>query len=49
VVAGAGGDDAAGAFFRRQMRNLVIGAAQLEAENRLEILAFEKHRVAEAT
>jgi hypothetical protein len=27
------------------MRDLVVGAAQLEAENGLEILALEEHRV----
>ena len=36
VVAGAGGDDAAGALLVGQVRDLVVGAAQLEAEDRLQ-------------
>ena len=47
MVAGARRDDAAGALVRRQMRDLVVGAAQLEAEDRLQVLALEQHRVAE--
>src|SRR5262245_60876553 len=49
MVAGAGGDDAAGSLLRRQMRNFVVGATQLEAEHRLEILTLEEHRISEAT
>ena len=33
--------------FVGQMRDLVVGAAQLEAEDRLQILALEQHVVAE--
>src|SRR6185436_15822013 len=47
MVAGAGGDDAAGALVGRQVRDLVVGAAQLEAEDRLQVLALEEDRVAE--
>ena len=47
VVAGARGDDAAGALLLGEMRDLVVGAAQLEAEDRLQILALEQHGVAE--
>ena len=45
MIAGAGGDDAAGALLGRQMRDLVVGAAQLEAEDRLQVLALEQHLV----
>ena len=48
VVAGAGGDDAAGPFLLAQVRDLVVGAAQLEAEDRLQILALEEHLVRQA-
>ena len=48
MVAGAGGDDAARALAIGQVRDLVIGAAELEAEDRLQILALEEHLVAEA-
>ena len=41
VIAGAGGDDAARTLAIRQVRDLVVGAADLEAEDRLQILALE--------
>src|SRR5438309_8114784 len=47
MVAGAGRDDAARAFVRRQLRDLVVGASKLEAEDWLQVLAFEEDRVAE--
>ena len=47
MIAGARRDDAAGALVRCQLRNLVVGAAKLEAEDRLEVLALEEDRVAE--
>ena len=47
MIAGARRDDAAGALVRCQLRDLVIGAAKLEAEDRLEVLALEEDRVAE--
>ena len=46
VVAGAGGDHAAPALVRRQMRHPVVRAAQLEGEDRLQILALQEHLVA---
>src|SRR6266540_3635905 len=47
VIAGGGRDDAVRALGRAQMRHLVVGAAQLEREHRLLILALEQHAVAE--
>ena len=47
MIAGARRDDAAGALVGRQVRDLVVGAAKLEAEDRLQVLALEEHRVAE--
>ena len=47
MVAGAGSDDTARPLPVRQMRNLVVGAAQLEAEDRLQVLALEKDFVVE--
>ena len=44
VVAGAGGDDAAAALGLVEVRDPVVGAAQLEAEDRLHVLALEQHR-----
>ena len=41
-------DDPARAHLRRQPDDLVVGAAQLEGEDRLQVFAFEKHRNAEA-
>jgi hypothetical protein len=45
VVAGRRRDDAAPRP-RRQVRHLVVGAAQLEREHRLQVLALEQHGVA---
>ena len=47
MIAGARRDDAPGALAWRQLRDLVVGAAKLEAEDRLQVLALEEHRVAE--
>ena len=47
VIAGAGGDDAARPLLVGEMRDLVVGAAQLEAEDRLQILALQQHLVVE--
>ena len=47
VVAGRGADHAAGQLLGRQVRHLVVGAAQLEAEDRLLVFALEQHRVAQ--
>ena len=47
VVAGRGRDDAARQRFARQARHLVIGAADLEREDRLEVFALEQHAVVE--
>jgi hypothetical protein len=41
VVAGRGADDAALEFLGRQAGDLVVGAAQLEGEHRLHVLALE--------
>ena len=48
VVAGRGADDAARERVGRQPDHLVVGAAQLEAEHRLGVLALEEDVVAEA-
>jgi hypothetical protein len=48
VVAGRGADHAALALRRRQVGDLVVGAAQLEAEYRLHVLALEQYPVAAA-
>ena len=48
VVAGGGRDHAARALGGREVRHLVVGAAQLEREHRLLVLALEQHAVAEA-
>ena len=45
VVAGARRDDAARALGVRQVRDAVVGAAQLEAEDRLQVLALEEDLV----
>ncbi len=45
VIPGARGDDAARALLLSEMRDLVVRAAQLEAEDRLEIFALEQHLV----
>ena len=46
VVAGARRDDAAGALGVGQVGDPVVGAAQLVAEDRLQILALEQDLVA---
>ena len=47
VVAGADGDHAARALGLGQVRDAVVGAAQLEAEDRLQVLALEQDRAAQ--
>ena len=47
VVAGGGADHASTRDAFGQVRNLVVGAAQLERKDGLQILAFEEHRAAE--
>ena len=47
VVAGRGGDDALRRVARRQARHLVVGAAELEREDGLEVLALQQQPVAE--
>ena len=47
VVAGRGADDAARQLLRRQGGDLVVGAADLEREDRLQVLALLQHRPAE--
>ena len=49
VVAGRGRDDAALQRLARQARHLVVGAADLEGEDRLQVLALQQHPVAEPT
>ena len=48
VVAGARRDDAAAAFAVVEVRHAVVGAAQLEAEDRLHVFALEEHLAAQA-
>jgi hypothetical protein len=48
VVAGRSADHAALQLLGRQVRHLVVGAAQLEAEHRLLVLALEQHVVAQS-
>jgi len=48
VVAGRSGDHAARQFLGRKLRQPVVGAAHLEREHRLQILALEQNLVAEA-
>ena len=48
VVAGAGRDHAAAPFGLREAGHAVVGAANLEAEDRLEVFALEEHGDAEA-
>ena len=43
MVAGRGADHAARGHGRGQVRDLVVGAAQLEGEHRLQVLALEQH------
>jgi hypothetical protein len=47
VIARRGADHAAGDLVRAQARHLVVGAPQLEREDRLKILAFQQHPPAE--
>ena len=47
VVARRGADHAACSRARRQVGDLVVGAAQLEGEHRLQVFALEQDRVAE--
>ena len=47
MVAGTGGDYTPLQFSRAQPHHLVVGAAQLEAEHRLEVLALQQYAVAE--
>ena len=47
MIAGARGDDAARALLVGQVRDAVVGAAQLEAEHRLLIFPLEENGVAE--
>ena len=49
MVAGRGADHTALGGRVGEVRDLVIRAAQLEGENRLQILALEQHLVADAT
>jgi hypothetical protein len=48
MVAGRGADHAALELLRRQVRHLVVGAAQLEAEHALHVFALEVNAVAHA-
>ena len=48
-AAKASGDDYALAFGVRHVRDAVVGAAQLVAEDRLEILTFEQNLIVQAT
>ena len=48
VVAGAGGDHATVELGAAEAHHPVVGAAQLEAEHRLQILPLEQHPVAQA-
>ena len=47
VVAGGGADHATLGRSLRQVRDLVVGAAQLERKDRLQVLALEQHVVAQ--
>ena len=47
MVAGRGADDAARQLFGRQGRDLVVGAPDLEREDRLQVLALLQHRPTE--
>ncbi|MCY1186885.1 hypothetical protein D9M73_277980 [compost metagenome] len=48
MVAGRGGDHATGQFFRAQLGQLVIRAADLEREHWLQVFALEQNLVAQA-
>ena len=47
MVAGRGGDHAAGQFFWAQLRQFVVRPTDLEGEHRLQILALEQDTVAQ--
>ncbi|CAM3335916.1 hypothetical protein PSFL111601_19885 [Pseudomonas floridensis] len=47
MVARRGGHYATSRFLGRQLRQLVIGAANLEGEHRLLVFALEQHLIAE--
>ncbi|CAM3558653.1 hypothetical protein PSFL111601_28355 [Pseudomonas floridensis] len=47
MVARRGRHHAASRFLGRQLRQLVIGAANLEGEHRLQVFALEQHLIAE--
>ena len=47
MVAGTGCNDPALELFGGQLHHLVEGAPQLEGENRLQVFAFEQHRMAQ--
>ena len=48
VVAGAGGDHAPRKLASAEARHLVVGAAQLEAEHRLQVFPLQQHPVVQA-
>ena len=48
VVTGRGTDHAAARDLLGQVRDAVVGAAQLEGKHRLQVLALEPHVVADA-
>jgi hypothetical protein len=48
VVARAGRNDAPRALRLGEVRDVVVGAAQLEAENRLQVFPFQEHLVLQA-
>ena len=48
MVAGGGGDHPAGLLLVAQARDTGVGAADLEGEHRLQVLALEQHPVAQA-
>ncbi len=48
MIAGRGADDPALCHRIGQVRDLVVGTAQLEREHRLQVLALEQHGVADA-
>ena len=46
MIAGGGGDNPTRQRLRAEMNELVVGAAQFEGEDRLQVLAFEQYLVA---
>ena len=48
MVAGRGGDDTPGPFLGAEQGHLVVGAAQLEGEDGLRVLALEPYLIADA-